>query len=118
MAEHDYVGHVEPDTGMSIADRYRKRGLLPRCELEVPGTSEYYAGAENAAGATVGRVTHPGTETTFTITDSDSLAVFLLSAWVNSDGHRAVMALPAVNVVGLGVAVRSDGEIFAALECC
>lgn len=118
MAEHDYIGHVQPDTGMTIEDRFRDRGLLPECELEVSGTNEYYPGAENAAGAAVGRVTHPGTDETFTITDNDDVAEFLMSSWMSSEGHRAVMVLPAVDAIGLGVAVREDGEIFAALEFC
>lgn len=117
MAEHDYIGHVQPD-GTTIEDRYRQRGLLSGCELDVPGTNEYYPGAENAAGAAVGPVTHPGTDKTFYVRDPDSLAEFLMSSWMSSDGHREVMVLPSVREIGLGTAVRDDGEIFAALEFC
>jgi uncharacterized protein YkwD len=116
MAEHDYIGHQQPD-GTTIADRYRERGLLSRCELPAGG-GQYYPGAENAAGAVVGEVSHPGTDGTFNVTDGDSLAAFLMDSWMSSDGHRRVMVLPAVRRIGLGVAVRGDGEIFAALEFC
>lgn len=118
MAEHDYIGHVQPD-GWGIEDRYRDRGLLPKCELPVDdGSGRYYPGAENAAGAAVGRVTHPGTDETFNIRDNDDVAEFLMDSWMSSDGHRAVMVLPAVQQIGLGVAIRGDGEIFAALQFC
>ncbi|MDR9382734.1 MAG: hypothetical protein RI560_13855, partial [Natronomonas sp.] len=90
MAEHDHIGHVQPDTGMGIADRYRDRGLLPECEIDA-GDGTFYPGAENVAGAVVGRVTHPGTDETFTITDNDDVAAFLMDSWMSSDGHRAVM---------------------------
>jgi uncharacterized protein YkwD len=116
MAEHGYIGHEQPD-GTTIADRYRERGLLSECELPADG-DQYYPGAENAAGAVVGDVTHPGTGETFNVTDADSLAGFLMSSWMSSDSHRRVMLLPAVRRIGLGVAVREDGEIFAALEFC
>jgi uncharacterized protein YkwD len=118
MAEHDYVGHVQPDTNMGITDRFRDRGLLPECEIDVPGTGQYYPGAENVATAAVGRVTHPGTDETVTISENDDVAAFLLDSWMTSESHREVMVLPTIEAVGLGVAVRDDGEIFAALEFC
>ncbi len=119
MAENDYIGHQQPDTGMTIADRYERRGLLPKCELPTDdGSGSYYPGAENAAGAAVGRVTHPGTDETFTVVANDDVAEFLMSSWMTSPGHRAVMELTAVRRIGLGTAVRDDGEIFAALEFC
>jgi len=101
MAEHDYIGHTQPDTGMGITDRYRDRNLLPECELDA-GDGTFY----------------PGTDETFTITDNDDVAAFLMDSWLSSEGHRGVMLLPSVDAIGLGVAIRDGGEIFAALEFC
>jgi len=118
MAQNGYIGHTQP-SGQTIADRYRERGLLPRCELPADdGSDRYYPGAENVAGAAVGRVTHPGTEETFFIAENDDVARFLVDSWMSSEGHRDVMLLTAVRRIGLGTVVRNDGEIFAALEFC
>jgi len=116
MAEHDYIGHTQPDTGMGITDRYRDRNLLPECELDA-GDGTFYPGAENAAGAREGRVTHPNTDKTFTIATADDLARYLLDTWLQSPPHRKVMLLPAVSAIGLGVAQSGD-DIYAALEFC
>jgi uncharacterized protein YkwD len=119
MAEHGYVGHVQPDTGMTIEDRFRDRGLLPECELPADdGSGRYYTGAENAATAALGRVQHPGSDKTYHITNNSDVATFLLDSWMTSPGHRRVMTLPAVRQIGLGTAIRDDGRIFAALEFC
>jgi len=114
MATHEYVGHVEPD-GTTIEDRFRERGL--DCRLPIPGSDRYYPGAENAAGAREGRVTHPNTDKTFTIATADDLARYLLDTWLQSPPHRKVMLLPAVSAIGLGVAQSGD-DIYAALEFC
>ncbi|MDR9381142.1 MAG: CAP domain-containing protein [Natronomonas sp.] len=119
MAEHDYIGHTQPDSGMTIEDRFERRGLMPQCELPAgDGSGEYYPGAENVAGAAVGRVQHPGSDETFTIADNDDVARFLMDSWMSSPGHREVMVLQSVESIGLGVAIRDDGEIFAALQFC
>jgi uncharacterized protein YkwD len=117
MADHDYLGHEQPD-GTTIEDRFRERGLLPGCELPVPGSDSYYPGAENVAGAVEsGRVTHPGTDETFYITGPDSLAAFVMDSWMTSPPHRDVMTLPAVEDVGIGVG-RRDEDLFVAVEFC
>jgi uncharacterized protein YkwD len=115
MAEHDYVGHEQPD-GTTIEDRYRERGLLPECRLP-DGDGRYYPGAENAAGAAVGRFTTPGSGETFRVDDAESLTAFLIDSWMGSPPHRRVMILPAVETIGLGVA-RSGDDLYAALELC
>lgn len=117
MAEHDYIGHVDSNN-VGIEERFDRRGLLPDCELEIPGSDAYYPGAENVAGAAVGRVTHPGTEETFDVRTNDDVAAFLMDSWMTSEPHREVMVLESVEAIGLGVAIRDDGEIFAALEFC
>ena len=117
MAEHDYLGHEQPD-GTTIEDRFRDRGLLPQCELPVPGSDRYYPGAENVAGAVEsGRVTHPGTDESFYITGPDSLAEFVMDSWMASPPHRDVMTLPAVDEVGIGVG-RNGEDLFVAVEFC
>lgn len=117
MAEHDYLGHEQPD-GTTIEDRFRERGLLPQCELPVPGSDSYYPGAENVAGAVAsGRVTHPGTDETFYITDPDSLAAFVVDSWMTSPAHRDVMTLPAIEEAGIGVG-RDGEDLFVAVEFC
>jgi len=116
MAQHDYLGHVQPD-GTTTADRYRERGLLSDCELEAGGGG-YYPGAENVAGAVIGEVTHPGTDETFRVRDGQTLAEFLMSSWMTSEQHRRVMLLPAIRHIGLGVAEGDDSQLFAALEFC
>ncbi|UXF50873.1 MAG: secretory protein [Haloquadratum phage sp.] len=117
MAEHDYLGHEQPD-GTTIEDRFRERGLLPQCELPVPGSDRYYPGAENVAGAVEsGRVTHPGTDETFYITGPDSLAEFVMDSWMTSPPHRDVMTLPAVREAGIGVG-RNGEDLFVAVEFC
>jgi uncharacterized protein YkwD len=117
MATHDYLGHEQPD-GTTIEDRFRERGLLPGCELPVPGSDSYYPGTENVAGAVEsGSVTHPGTEETFYIDGPDSLAEFVLDSWMTSPPHREVMTLPAIENVGIGVGQNGE-DLFVAVEFC
>ena len=117
MAAHDYLGHEQPD-GTTIEDRFRERGLLPQCELPVPGSDRYYPGAENVAGAVEsGSVTHPGTDETFYITGPESLAEFVMDSWMQSPPHRDVMTLPAVEEIGIGVG-RNGEDLFVAVEFC
>ena len=117
MADHDYLGHEQPD-GTTIEDRFRDRGLLPQCELPVPGSDRYYPGAENVAGAVEsGSVTHPGTDETFYISGPDSLAEFVMDSWMESEPHRDIMTLPAVQEVGIGVG-RNGEDLFVAVEFC
>ena len=117
MAAHEYLGHEQPD-GTTIEDRFRERGLLPQCELPVPGSDRYYPGAETVAGAVAsGRVTHPGTDETFYISGPDSLAEFVMDSWMTSPPHRDVMTLPAIQEVGIGVG-RNGEDLFVAVEFC
>ncbi|UXF50931.1 MAG: secretory protein [Haloquadratum phage sp.] len=117
MAKHDYLGHEQPD-GTTIEDRFRERGLLPGCELPVPGSDSYYPGAENVAGAVAsGRVTHPGSDETFYIDGPDSLAAFVMDSWMTSEPHRDVMTLPAIAEAGVGVG-RNGEDLFVAVEFC
>jgi len=117
MAEHDYLGHEQPD-GTTIEDRFRERGLLPQCELPIPGSDRYYPGTENVAGAVAsGRVTHPGTDETFWITGAASLATFIMDSWMQSPPHREVMVLPAIREIGVGVG-RNGEDLFVAVEFC
>lgn len=117
MADHDYLGHEQPD-GTTIEDRFRERGLLPGCELPVPGSDSYYPGTENVAGAVEsGAVTHPGSDETFYIDGPDSLARFVLDSWMTSPPHRDVMTLPAIDEVGIGVG-RNGEDLFVAVEFC
>jgi uncharacterized protein YkwD len=116
MAEHDYLGHQQPD-GATIADRYRERGLLPNCEIKTGG-GRYYPGAENVAGAVIGEVTHPGTDETFRVRNGKTLAEFLMSSWMTSPEHRELMVSAAIREIGLGVAEGDDSKLFAALEFC
>ena len=117
MADHDYLGHEQPD-GTSIEDRFRERGLLPQCRVPVPGSDRYYPGAENVAGAVAsGEVTHPGTDETFYISGPDSLARFVMDSWMTSPPHRDVMTLPAIQELGIGVG-RNGEDLFVAVEFC
>lgn len=117
MREHDYIGHVQPD-GTTIEDRYRDRGLLPKCRLSA-GDGKYYDGAENAAGAHIDElVTHPGTSESFYIDTESELAAFLLDSWMTSDGHRKVLLLDSAKEIGLGIAISDSGRVYAALEFC
>jgi len=117
MAAHDYLGHEQPD-GTTIEDRFRDRGLLPGCEIPVPGSNRYYPGAENVAGAVAsGDVTHPNTEETFYIFGADSLAAFVFDSWLQSPPHRDVMMLPAIREFGVGVG-QADADLFVAVEFC
>ncbi|MFW5949424.1 MAG: CAP domain-containing protein, partial [Halolamina sp.] len=96
MAEHDYLGHEQPD-GTTIEDRYRDRGLLPQCELPEPGTERYYPGTENVAGAVANSQNrHRGSTDTYYVGGADSLAEFVLDSWMESSDHREVMTLPAI----------------------
>ena len=115
MADHEYLAHEQPD-GTTIEDRYLDRGLLPGCRLPAAG-DRYYNGAENVAGAAVGRVRHPGSDETYTIYNADDLARFLFDSWMRSDSHRRVMTLPAVRRIGLGVG-RTGDDLYAAVEFC
>lgn len=117
MAEYDYVGHVEPDDGSTIEDRYRNRGLLPECRLSVEGSNRYYPGAENAANFWIGRPIETA-EGTIVIENERDLARGLYVEWMNSDGHRDAMLVASADQAGLGIWITDEGEVFASLELC
>lgn len=117
MAEHDYIGHEQPD-GDTIEDRFRANGLLPDCRIYL-SADEYYAGAENAAGATLGTpvVADWATGGVYTVKDAEDLAGFLFMQWMTSPGHKRPMLAENTEEIGLGLAFEG-GEVYAALEFC
>lgn len=116
MAEHDYIGHEWPD-GTTIQDRYSERGLLPECRLDIEGTNQYYAGAENAAGAWFDR-RFESSGGSYYVTDEEELGQVLFSIWMNSQLHREAMLVHSASEMGLGINITEDGKVYAALELC
>ena len=116
MAQHDYVGHVQPD-GTGIQDRYEARGLLPECRLEQRGTDRYYPGAENAAQTWVGRSVQTDDGLDY-IGDEYDLGEELFEMWMHSPPHREAMLVSSADEMGLGLNVTADGKVYAALELC
>lgn len=118
MAREGEIGHVEPD-GTTIEDRYRNRNLLPECRLDIPSSTEYYPGAENAAQTWVDeRVTISETGTTTYVSSEEDLAAVLFEIWMNSPPHRRPMFLPATDEAGLGLNITNSGAVYASLEMC
>lgn len=116
MAKHDYIGHEWPD-GTTIEDRYRNRGLLPECRLEISGSDRYYPGAENAAGAWVDR-RFSSTGGSYFVTNEAELGQALFHIWLNSPPHRRAMLVHSADEMGLGLNITSQGKVYAALELC
>lgn len=119
MAEHDYIGHVQPDTGLNMEQRFQNWGLLPGCRIYT-GNNRYYPGAENSAGAiSSGDIQadwEPDGE--FTISNEEDLARYIFESWWNSPGHREAMMEENVGYAGIGLNITSDGDVYAALEMC
>lgn len=116
MAEHDYLGHETPN-GTTIADRYRSRGLLPECRLPIAGSPKHYEGAENAAQTWVNKPLNVD-DGPDEIETSEQLARSLFEQWMHSPEHKRVMVLASADEMGLGVKIRDEGKVYAALEFC
>ncbi len=118
MAENSYVGHTQPD-GDDIEDRYRERGLLPKCRLPIEGTDKYYAGVENAAKAHIATPMRVDwAEDEYRIYNEKELAKFLFEQWMHSPPHRKAMLVSSANQAGLGIEITGDNEVYASLELC
>jgi uncharacterized protein YkwD len=119
MAEEGEIGHVEAD-GSTIEDRYRSRGLLPECRLEISGSDKYYPGAENAAKTHVGKMLSVDwTDTnSYIVTDERDLAYALFQMWMHSKGHREAMLVASADQAGLGFVVTDSNVVYASLELC
>lgn len=104
MANNGYYNHTRPD-GTSISDRYKERGLLPECRLDIKGTNEYYAGAEN--------ILESGREPD----QADEFADHAYRLWNESASHREVMMLGSAEGIGFGYATDGDMTL-AVLEFC
>lgn len=117
MAEHQYLGHVEPD-GDTIEDRYRQRGLLPECRLPLDGSNQYYAGAENAAHSWVNERVRLDTGASIHVVNETDLAKVLFEMWMNSPPHRRAMLVASADAVGLGLYIDERGRVYASLELC
>ncbi|WP_251342437.1 CAP domain-containing protein [Haloplanus halophilus] len=116
MAEHDYIGHEEPD-GSTIKDRYRERGLLPECRLPISGSGRYYAGTENAAHFWVNKDVRTANGTIHVDSERD-IAQGLFVMWMNSRDHREAMLVSSADEAGLGIYIDGRGKVYASLELC
>lgn len=116
MASHGYVGHEWPD-GTTIQDRYRSRGLLPECRLDIRGSDRYYPGAENVASAWIER-RFQSSGGSYYVTSEAELGQVLFDIWMNSPPHRRAMLVHSADEMGLGVNVTDRGKVYAALELC
>jgi len=116
MAEHNYLGHEEPD-GSTIQDRYRERGLLPECRLPISDSGRYYAGAENAAHFWVDETVRMDSRSFYVGSESD-LARGLFRTWMNSPPHRKAMLVASADEAGLGLYIDGRGKVYASLELC
>jgi len=116
MAEHNYIGHEEPD-GSTIESRYRDRGLLPECRLPIEGSDSYYPGAENAAHFWVDRSVQTAEGPIYVDSEHD-LARGLFIQWMNSPPHRDAMLVASADQAGLGIYIDDRGKVYASLELC
>lgn len=117
MAEHRYLGHVEPD-GDTIEDRYRERGLLPECNLPIKESDRYYSGAENAYEVALhSNLVGIASGQPDRITNERELARFLVEGWMDSKGHRKAMLVYSADQAGLGLATNGS-VVYASLELC
>lgn len=117
MAEHDYIGHTEPD-GSTIRDRYEARGLLPECRLPIQGSDRYYPGAENAYTGHVDTRIRRSDGSIISVYDEADLARAIFASWMHSDPHRRAMLVASADEMGLGVSITEDDEVYVALELC
>jgi len=104
MAEHDYVGHDQPDGG-SPDQRY-----AAACGSQ---------GAGENANAAYYRTdfTAYGTDETLFLTNESQVAHYLVDSWMRSDGHRENI-LSAHAETGVGVNVTDSGKVYAAQAFC
>lgn len=116
MADTGELTHVEAG-GVTIEDRFRQRGLLPACRIDLEGSDRFYPGAENAAQTWI--YTNVRTESGIVrYSDAEELAEGLLRQWLNSPGHRKPMVQSDVDEIGLGVVITEHNEVWASLEFC
>jgi uncharacterized protein YkwD len=103
MAEHDYVGHDQPDGG-SPDERYA---------ATCPGGS-----GENANAAYYkDEFTAYGTGETLYLTNESQVAHYIVDSWMRSDGHRENI-LGSYEKTGVGVNVTDSGKVYAAQAFC
>lgn len=119
MANHDYIGHEEPD-GDSIVDRYRRHGLLPECRLPIKGSNRTYRGAENVAGWNIDTAVRAGwaDRGTYFASNEIELAWALFQQWMHSPPHRKAMLVASADEAGLGLHITDNGNVYASLELC
>lgn len=116
MADEGQLTHEESG-GRTIKHRFQKRGLLPKCEIEIRGSDRYYPGAENAAQTWI--YTNIQAESGIEYYSSArELAEGLLRQWLNSPGHRKPMVQPDVKEIGLGIVITPNNKVWASLEFC
>lgn len=105
MARHDYIGHTEPD-GDTVSDR------LSQHPNPCPGyTNSKFLHGENAGGTHWRKQTSfYGSEETVRVTHESDVARALVTAWMNSEGHRRNMLYGGWEMVGIGIAINESTD--------
>jgi len=116
MARQGQIGHVEPG-GITIRDRFERRGLLAECRIPLQESNRFYPGAENVAQTWVDREVMEDGGLVY-IGSEEEVARNLLHIWMNSPPHRKPMMLPATDRVGLGLNITEGNKVYASLEMC
>ena len=109
MAEHDYVGHTQPN-GQTGKKRYQDV-----CDYRGSG----YTFGENAIGAWYNE-NYEDTKTgnSYYADSERELARHLVARWMNSTDHRENILNPSWKELGAGVHKRDDGKVFATQTFC
>lgn len=113
MAENDYFSHTSPD-GETRSDRYDRFGYDCRADT---GDGTYYTGGENIA-YTYYDTRVRTSDGVVRYTTADELARGLVRGWMNSQGHRENILTEAWDHEGIGVAITSDGKVYATQNFC
>lgn len=103
MARHDFVGH-RGSNGTTMTERYAG-------ECSVPG--------ENAGGTWYKRTFRTRkTDELVYLSNETEVARNLVGGWIRSIGHRLNMLNERWTELGVGIAVRDDGKVFAVQVFC
>jgi len=109
MAEHDYVGHTEPN-GETAQERYQAY-----CDYDGSG----YVHGENVFGAWYERRMESWKEDrTVYLTTESEVAQYLVNGWMRSEGHRENILHSSWNSMAAGIHVTNEGRVYATQVFC
>lgn len=110
MYERDFYAHENPD-GEQPWDRAASAGVQ---ECEDGGQ---YASENIHRGETYVTQSSLGADESYFIDNSETMAEYLFTGWMASDGHRENMLMERWDYAGVGIYLE-DGEFYATMMLC